>query len=404
MRHTISAFAFLVALTAATPAIAGPLDPVEIAEGVELDPILDVRLRYETADQDAVFADNAESITIRTRAGAKISTNGFSLLAEAEGTVALENDFNDTIPQNGIEPFPVIADPNSFQLNRLQVGYNADGFGVTLGRQRIILDDARFVGNVGWRQNEQTFDAVRGTAKFGPVKLDATYAIQQNTIFGSRSPNDNFDGDFIFLNAGADFGVVKGAVYHYNIDYDRRIGASSASTGIYATASVPAGPLKLNGRLEFATQSDTGANPVDYSADFFKAEAGAAIAGFGLKLGYEELGSDDGIQAFQTPLATAHKFNGFADLFLVTPATGLQDRYVTLSKSFKVPALPGLRAFVTYHDFNSDFGSIDYGTEWDAVVTFKVGPVGLLAKYGDYNANGFGVDTQRFTLQAGISF
>lgn len=404
MRHTISTLAVIAALTAAAPAVAGPLDPVEIGEGVELDPILNVNLRYETADQDAVFAEKAESLTIRTRAGAKISTDGFSFLAEAEGTVALVDDYNDTIPQNGIEPFPVIADPESFQLNRLQVGYNKDGLGVTVGRQRIILDDARFVGNVGWRQNEQTFDAVRGTAKFGPVKLDATYAIQQNTIFGSRSPNENFDGDFIFLNGGVDLGPVKATAYAYDIDYDTRVAFSSTTYGAFVTANIPAGPLKFNGRLELATQSDTGANPVDYSADFFKAELGTSISGFGVKLGYEELGTDGGVAAFQTPLATAHKFNGFADLFLVTPATGLRDKYVTVSKSFKVPALPGLRAFVTYHDFNSVIGSIDYGTGWDAVVTFKAGPVGILAKLGDYNANSFATDTTRFTLQAGINF
>jgi len=404
MRHTISTLAVLAALTAAAPAVANPLGPVEIGEGVELDPILDVRFRYETADQDDVFPDNAESVTVRTRAGAKISASGFSLLAEAEGTLALVDNYNDTIPQNGLEPFPVIADPESFQLNRLHVGYNSKDFGVTVGRQRIILDDARFVGNIGWRQNEQTFDAVRGTAKVGPVKLDATYAIQQNTIFGSRSPRDDLEGDFVFLNAGLDLGVVKGAAYAYDLDYDTRLAFSSSTYGAYVTASVPAGPLKLNGRLEYATQSDNGANPIDYSADFLKVEAGTSVAGFGLKLGYEELGSDGGVQAFQTPLATAHKFNGFADLFLVTPATGLRDSYVTLSKSFKVPALPGLKAAVTYHEFDSDFGSIDYGTEWDAVVAFKLGPVGIMGKYGDYNADGFGTDTQRFTLQAGIAF
>ncbi|MEP3300561.1 MAG: hypothetical protein ABJO05_01155, partial [Roseibium sp.] len=207
-----------------------------------------------------------------------------------------------------------------------------------------------------------------------------------------------------FLNAGVDLKPVKLGAYVYDLDYDTRVGASSTSYGAYLTASVPAGPLKLNGRLEFATQSDTGANPVDYSADYIAAELGTSISGFGLKVGYEELGTDGGVQAFQTPLATGHKFNGFADLFLATPATGLQDKYVTLSKSFKVPALPGLRAFVTYHDFNSDIGGIDYGTEWDAVVAFKVGPVGMLAKYSNYNANSFATDTQKLTLQAGISF
>ena len=143
---------------------------------------------------------------------------------------------------------------------------------------------------------------------------------------------------------------------------------------------------------------------MSYSAEYLNAQLGLAASGFTLTAGYEELGSDGGIAAFQTPLATLHAFNGWADLFLTTPAHGLRDYYGGISKTFAVAALPGLKADIVYHEFDSDFGGIDYGSEWDASLGVKLGPVALLAKYASYDASGFAVDTEKFWLQAEVTF
>jgi hypothetical protein len=398
----------LVAVSAsalvATPAMAGVGDPIEIGEGATFDPIIDLNVRYESVAQDNPTAD-ADAITARLRLGGEVKVDGFSFLAEGEGTLAILDDYNDTLPGNGVEPFSVVADPENIELNRLQIGYMKDGNGVTIGRQRINLDDQRFVGAVGWRQNEQTFDAVRAQAKIGPVSLDGTYAISQRTIFGSDSPNEHFDGDIVLLNAGVDVKPVKISAFAYLIDYDTRLAFSSATYGVRATAGVPLGEsVKLNLVGSIATQSDMGMNPTSYDATFWNLEAGVTVSDFTVKAGQEVLGSDGGVAAFQTPLATLHKFNGFADLFLTTPAAGLEDFYVGASAKFpQVKALPGLNLGVTYHTFSADNGSADYGDEFDVNFGFKVGPVGLLAKYANYSADGFGVDTQKFWLQAGIA-
>jgi len=408
MRHTLSTLALLAGLGFASPAMAQdkPLGPIEIGDGVTLDPIVDMRFRVETAEQSSQ-ADTAESVTVRTRAGVNLKfAEKFSFLVEGEGTFHLKGDFNDTLPGNGIEPFPVIADPDSIELNRIQVGYKGKNVGATIGRQRIILDDARFVGNVGWRQNEQTFDAARVTAKFGPVTVDQTYAIGQRTIFGSESPNDVFDGEFVFTNLKAPLGdKVSLTGFRYEVNYEDRLAFASTTYGATAIAKIPAGGVAFGLKGTFASQSDAGQNPNDYTTEYYLGEASVSFSGFTLRAQHEVLGSDGGRSAFQTPLATAHKFNGYADLFLVTPATGLADTNVRLSKKFKVPGLKsGLNFQVTYHEFESDFGDIDYGTEFDAVVSFKVKDVAVLAKYGDYSSDGFGPDTTRFTLQAGFSF
>lgn len=396
-------FCAVLPTIAATPAIAKTGDPVEVADGVTIDPIIDLRLRYESVDQDSA-ADSADALTARLRAGFEVAADGFSFLAEGEGTLGIINDYNDTIPGNGVEPFPVVADPENIELNRLQIGYKKGGYSLTVGRQRIILDNARFVGNVGWRQNEQTFDAVRGQAKIGPVSLDATYSNSQRTIFGIDSPNEHFDGDLVLLNAGVDLKPLKIKAFSYLVDYDTRLAFSSQTYGILASASVPLGAVKLDLSATYANQSDYGSNPSDYSADYINLELGTGIAGFSLKGGYEELGTDGGVASFQTPLATLHAFNGWADIFLTTPAGGLRDYYVSLGKGFKLPALPGLKAGVTYHKFESDIGGLDYGTEWDASLGFTVGPVGLLVKYANYDAEDFGTDTEKFWLQAEYKF
>lgn len=121
--------------------------------------------------------------------------------------------------------------------------------------------------------------------------------------------------------------------------------------------------------------------------------------------GYELLGSAAGVRSFQTPLATLHKFNGWADLFLVTPASGLQDIYGGASlKLPKFKALPGLNLAASYHRFESDFGGLHYGDEFDASLGFKLGRMNLLAKYADYQADRFSVNTSKFWLQLEFAY
>lgn len=404
MRYRLFFCAVLPTLTLATPAVAAPGDPVSIGEGATIDPIFDALLRYETVSQDN-NPNDANAVTIRARAGFEIAKDGFSFLVEGEGNLAIVADYNDTIPGNGVEPYPVVADPDNVDLNRLQIGYKAGGIGVTVGRQRINLDDQRFVGSVAWRQNEQTFDAVRGTAKVGPVALDATYAIAQRTIFGTESPNEEFEGDLILLNGSVDVKPVKLTAFGYILDYDTRLAFSSQTFGARASGSFPIGAgAKIDVLASYASQSDAGDNPVDYSANYIAAELGASFSGLKLTAGYEELGSDDGLAAFQTPLATLHKFNGFADLFLTTPATGLRDYYA--GAGYKLDGLlpGGINLGVTYHRFDADFGGAEYGSEIDATVGFKLDRFAILVKYADYDADDFGVDTQKLWVQAGYSF
>lgn len=415
-KFVLAATALAAPVAFAHPALAAPGDPVKIGGGLSLDPIVDMRLRYENVDQPAT---NADAVTLRIRAGAELKhTSGLSLLAEAEGTIGVVNDYNAfpfAIVDSQRRPaFSVVADPMNVELNRLQVQYKSKPFTATVGRQRINLDDQRFVGSVGWRQNEQTFDAARIEAKAGPVSLDATYAISQRTIFGvDGGPRTEYEGDFVFLGAGAKLGPVNLKAFGYLLDFDPAEQAGALATtnadtqtwGARATAAFKLAPkATLNLAASYARQSDYQDNPVNYGVDYIAAEAGLAFGPVGVTAGYEKLGSN-GTRSVQTPMATLHKFQGWADLFLTTPAAGIEDYYGGITYKFAgVKALPGLNAAVTYHRYESDFGSVHYGDEWNASIGFKLKRVSVLAKYADYDADLFGSDTKKFWLQLEMAY
>ena len=377
---------------------------------LQVQPLLDLRLRYENVDQPTL---DANGLTLRLRAGAEAKLGHFSFLAEVEGTAAPVNNYNAfPFPLPGEDQwrpqYSVIADPENAELNRLQLQYKTGSNSVTLGRQRINLDDQRWVGSVGWRQNEQTFDAVRGEAKLGPVAADLTYAIKQRTIFGSDAgPRTALDGHFIFAGLSSKVGPIQGKLFAYLLDYDEDffLANSSQSYGLTLSTAVPiTDKTKLSLRASYARQSDYAQNPFDFAADYWSLEAGTTLAGFAVAGGWEKLGSDNG-RGLQTPMATLHKFNGWADLFLTTPTNGLEDAYVSVGRKFEgVKFLPGLNATVVFHQFDSDVGNIEYGTEWDASLGFKISRVAFLAKYADYEAKDFGVDTRKFWLQAEWAF
>ena len=385
-------------VTLATPALAAG------TERVQIKPIVDARLRWEGVDQGELDAD---AVTLRLRAGAEAKLGSFSLLAEGEGTVAPVNHYNAfpfPIADDQRRPqYAVVADPQNVELNRLQVQYKSKPLTATIGRQRINLDDQRWVGSVGWRQNEQTFDAARGEAKLGPASVDLTYAIAQRTIFGEDAGSrKSFSGDFVFAGIGSKLGPVEGKLFSYLLDYDEDffLPNSSQTYGGFLSGTFPVKAAKLSFRASYARQSDFGRNPFDYAADYWSFEGGAKIAGFSLTSGWEQLGSDNG-RSLQTPMATLHKFNGWADLFLTTPPAGLEDAYVSVGKTFDgVKLLPGLNANVVFHQFDSAVGDVEYGTEWDASLGFKIGKVGVLLKYADYDAQDFGADTRKLWLQA----
>ena len=387
--------------------LAGVAAPV-YAQPLSVKPIIDTRLRYEHVDQQE-FDRDAAAATARLRAGAILSTGDWTLLAEGEATLAISERYDSGV--NGKTGFPIVADPENVELNRLQLQYRGlAGTLVTAGRQRINLDDQRFVGSSGWRDNEQTFDAVQleyGDTK--SLKADLIYAWSVRTIWGidgrdSRQQAIGGNNVFATISYPTVLGTLSGFAFLVDQDEARVQGfrLSSQSYGIRLAGSRKLSPaVRLNYALSYASQSDHHRNPNSYRADYWLVDLGIDLGAAKLGLGHERLGADKGLPltSFQTPLATLHKFQGWADKFLVTPPNGLRDFYASGGYGWKsVAGIDAINAAVIYHRFDSDRLDIAYGSEWDATVSAKRGRWTATAKLADYRAKSFASDTRKIWL------
>jgi hypothetical protein len=371
----------------------------------ELKPILDTRLRYESVEQDGL-TQTAEAMTLRARLGfesGKVAAT--SLLAEGELVRPFDEDYNSTI--NGHTTYPVVADPRSSEINRLQLTNTAlPDTTVTVGRQRIVLDDHRFVGNVGWRQNEQTFDALRVVNKsVAHLTLDLTYLDQVNRVFGRESVQGRYYGDSLLANVSYDTTPGKLTAFAYRVAIDPITGApgavrdASATFGLRFAGTHSVDPVKLSYIASYATQHETSQNPLSFDLDYYLGEINAAYGAYSLGAGVEIL-EGNGAKGFTTPLATLHRFQGWADKFLATPVGGIDDRYVMAGMSRQGwGTLDALSVVASFHRYVAEHGSMRYGSEVDFQAQAKWRSVTGTLKYADYEASRLFSDTTKWWLQ-----
>ena len=389
-------------------AVAAETDVAESAPPI-VDPYIDFRYRLELVDQDG-FANDATASTLRVRAGLRTREwQGFSALVEAEGIVQLgPDDFNDTV--NGRAAFPVVADPEDLALNQAYIRWQLpDRIDARAGRQVINLDNQRWVGSVGWRQNDQTFDAAFVTAHpSAATSVTYGYVWRVNRIFGPDSPMGIWRDNDIHMIRGsvdvADFGTIS--AYGYLLDIPDSPVNSSQTWGVRLAGQRPVGGnVTLTYAAEYARQSEHASHPRDFSLSYFLVEPGVRVGPVALRVGYERLGGN-GADALQTPLATLHAFNGWSDKFLRTPPNGLRDLYADATiRPFRSGFIENAAFRVAYHDFRSTRADMHYGSEWDAQFSVPLRPGWSVAlKYADYDADRFATDTRKFWLTTQIRF
>ena len=397
LRPGLCGAAALLALASAQGAAAQTLAEA-IAAG---EPILELRARYEGVEQVG-FAEDAEALTIRTRFGWETAPwRNLKGLIEFEDVRQLAGGYNDGVPP--AEPFPVIADPEVTELNRLQVAWTpAKTFSATLGRQRIVFDDQRFVGSVGWRQDEQTFDAVRTDLTIGKLRVAAAYLDQVNRVFAEDL---DFESESWLVNATLPISdLLTPTAFVYALDFEEAPALSTTTFGVRAAGRGKVGDVGLNWAATYAIQEDNGDNPGDYELEYWSAELIGSLGAFALRGAYEVL-DGDGARGFHTPLATLHAFQGWADVFLTTPAAGIEDANLTLT--YKAPLtfarFSNLALSARYHDFEAELTGADLGEELDLQAAAQITPrISINAKYADYDGvTGF---ASRQKLWLGVEF
>ncbi len=389
-------------------------------------PIIDIRARYEYADISPF--DQSNALTIRERVGFKtMKWNGLSLLAEGEFTQVAASDYNAAA---GPDAFPFdpknspIADPRNAELNQAYVQY--EGFDTTaqVGREKIIYDNAAFIGNVGWRQNEQTFDAITLTNKsIDALSFKVAYINQVNRIFGNEANSplvavaptatgpakifsnvQDIDANVGLLNASyTGIKEVTLGAYTYLMEFEDKENWDNNTFGGSATGDA----FGLTFYGEVAWQDKAGFT-ADDDAFYFHGITTKKFGTQSVSVGIEQLNS-----GFKTPLATVHIFNGWADVFdagrLESNHNGLTDVYA----SHTTPLFYGLKWTNMLHAFGENEISTGYGWEYDSMLVKKFNDnFTALAKFaffeseGDvYTVNGTAVpDATRFSIELTYTF
>ena len=360
---------------------------------------VNARLRHEGVEQTGLR--DAAAFTLRTRLGyATAPFQGWRLMVEAENVIAADGDAYSQAGLNaGGAGRAVISDPETTELNQAFVAYDSGGTTVTVGRQRIVIDNARFVGEGAWRQNQQTFDALLvQDRRFKETMLTYGYINRVHRSVGDRHPSGNWASSSHLFNAswvGAKAGTLAG--YGYLLDLPGSRANSCATFGAsFSGSPALSRDLRLLHRVEFARQSDHGSSPLAYAAHYHALELGLGVPAGSLVLGHERLGADR-TAAFRTPIATLHPFNGWADVFSTTPAAGLRDGYVRVSAN--LPA--AFTCNVMYHRFTLDRGGTHAGDEWDFQLIRRFSAAWtLMAKHADFRrASPAFPDVRKFWLQ-----
>lgn len=369
---------------------AAPATPPQAPAKQWLTPTIDIRARYEYGDVEHL--DIANAFTFRERLGLKtMAWNGFSAFIEGEFSQAAVDDYNGGA--RGADPFDpattLIADPQTNELNQGYLQYDGYGTIAKVGRQRIIYDNAAFIGNVGWRQNEQTYDAIAFTNKsIDGLTFNYAYLDQINRIFGS-------DADAP-LRVTSNVQDIAASVHLFNLSY---AGVKGVTLGGYAyvmdfkdygtwdnntfgiSAKGDALGLTLYGELAYQDKAGVLANADATYAHF---TATKAIGTQSLTLGVEYLAA-----GFKTPLATVHAFNGFAD---VTDAARISGAHNGLTDVYVVHTIPifwGVKWMNALHSLGDNEISPGYGWEFDSVLTKKFDDhfTGIL-KFASFESNG----------------
>ncbi len=422
---------------------------------------LSLRLRYEDVQDDIPAGSalegtgDADLLSLRGAFGYTTArVQGFWLRLEAEASTRLGSD--NALNADEDLTFPpgpagsritaghsLIPDNNFAEINEAYIAWRSPTGGcpsapescnghtsVKLGRQTIIFNNHRWVGNIVWRQNNQSFDALRiDNDSIDGLTLSYVYLDRVNRLFGDDSAFREYEmNNSHLINAAyrLPFGTLSG--YGYLLDFDDNprtpypegVGVGPGITNFdsdtwglrFVGKHMLSDNFTLLTELEWANQdpSSDAVSSLDDN-DYTNIEVGAdfELAGKQLvvKLGRETLGGN-GVNALQTPLATVHAFNGWADKFVAapggsaTPVGGLKDTSVTLVVKGLSSMIGKSKLVFQYHDFAADttVGGIEnYGNEWGLLLAkpFSKQWLGLI-KYASFDdgGDGFSYDTDKF--------
>ena len=352
---------------------------------LDTQPLVDLRLRWESLTQTD-FSRAAQALLLRSRLGFRTGQLfDTTLLAEASLLTPLVDDYNSGL--NGRTVYPSISDPENYELHRLQLeNTSLPDTDLLVGRQRVSLDDQRFVGASNWRMNENTLDSARIVNTSIPgLTVDLTWfdrfhrrTTEASTKLGALT------GDSYLVNLHYDTPLGRLTAFDYLVAFNEVPTQSSQTAGARLVGERPVGIVDLAYVASWAAQDDYANNPVRYREDYTYVEIKSSVRGYSLSLGTERLGGN-GTLGLSTPMASFHSWDGWAGAFTTTPVNGLLSKYVTLGYSTRGGgAAPALLAAITDYDFRSDRRDLHYGSEIDLQLQARWRRCSALLELADY--------------------
>lgn len=374
------------------------------------------RFRYEYADQ-AGFNQTAEAFTLRSVLGYETKAlHGFSINAQVYGVSPLNDDYNDAkkgAPIASRTQYPTIADPEDYDFQQLYIQFKNASHQVKLGRQALILDNWRFVGDVRFRQNWQVMNGLSYVnTSLADTTITAAHFDQVKQI---NTKIQDADIDILHAKYALTAGTSLSA-YGYWLGWDGRALEATSSKTFGARLN---GAEKINDdwkvlfTAEYAQQDNYKNGNRNIDNDYYWLGGGLDYHGWYATLNQEKLSGNSNGVAFQTPLGTNHIFNGWTDLFSTTPAEGLDDTILMAGGQ-----LLGASIKAEYHLMNADrhFNKAgggtgnQYGKELDIGVYYPFSKqfTGSIEygnfKEGDIRATGRKRDAEKIWLTASYSF
>lgn len=345
-------------------------------------PLIEVRARYENVDQ-ANLVNRGQSFSLRTRLGWETADfHGLKALLEVANSFHLDGGaYNVGVPGgtslNGKTQYPIINDPQFTDLNRAQLSWAVmPDLTLTAGRQRVLIDDQRFIGNSGWRQDEQRFDAARVDFSLWQLKATYMYVWRVDRIFGGHL---DWISDSHVFNVSYDFAdPLKLEGFVYALDFHNSPVNSTLTGGVRGSGKWKFDPIALSYSATWAHQSEYQNNPARFALDYWQVDLAGTWNIATIDFDYEQLGGN-GARGFITPLATTHGFQGWADAFAAvagnkTHVDGIEDFNITLSvkPNWSYGPFSKPEALIRHHNFWTEFTGAGLGEEWDAQIKTTV--------------------------------
>jgi|CXWL01.1.fsa_nt_gi hypothetical protein len=357
--------------------------------------IFELRPRIEHVDQTGVA--DADAFTNRTRLGWKTATyRGLTGLIELEDVRVLTDTYNDGVPP--AEPFATIGDPETTELNRLQLAWRINPHvTATLGRQNVQFDDLRFLDSSNSRQDSRTVDAARADVTFGNLVGSYVYLDHVNNTAADFT---DLDTESHLLNVTNKFSTalsLTGFVYALDFNTATAINQSSQFIGVRATGKLEALDTEFGYALSYANQQDYGNSLIDFDLGYGLANLTIARGPWSGRLQYETL-EGDGARGVFFPLGGNTSFHGWAGAFSAKPADGLNDlnASVTYAPSWDAPLIGDLAFTARWYEFEAQRAGADLGQEFDFEIAGDLtDTLGLLIRSGDYRGGDVGSPAER---------